>query len=211
MSIARLISQLAFLIGSGTRMAIVTESTLNDASSNESIKTVATASAVNEFTVTNAATGNSPTLAASGDNTNVGFILAPKGTAGIIADGNFAIKRTVTTNTTASNQTYTAAQIAGGIMLRDPNGSARTDTTDTAANILSQFLGAKVGSSFIFFVRNNAAAAQTITVAGGTGVTLSGTGTIVQNNTKLFIGVFTNVDTGTEALTLYSVGNFVHS
>jgi len=78
MSIARLISQLAFLIGSGTRMAIVTESTLNDASSNEAIKTVATASAVNEFTVTNAATGNSPTLAASGDNTNVGFILAPK-------------------------------------------------------------------------------------------------------------------------------------
>ena len=211
MSIARLISQLAFLIGSGTRMAIVTESTLNDASSNEAIKTVATASAVNEFTVTNAATGNSPTLAASGDNTNVGFILAPKGTAGIIADGNFATKRTVTTNTTASNQTYTAAQIAGGIMLRDPNGSARTDTTDTAANILAQFLGAKVGSSFMFFVRNNADAAETITVAGGSGVTLSGTGTIAQNNTKLFVGVFTNVGSGTEAITFYSVGNFVHS
>lgn len=211
MTMERLTSYLAQLINSGSRVQVVVDSTLRDASGNEAIKTVATASAINEITLTNAATGGSPTIGASGDSTNVGLILAAKGTAGIVADSPFAQKRTVTTNTTASNQTYTAAQIAGGIILRDPNGAARTDTTDTAANILAQFLGAKVGSSFMLAVRNNADAAETITIAGGTGVTLSGTGTINQNFTKLFMGVFTNVGSGTEALTLYSLGNLQHS
>ena len=52
---------------------------INDTNGNELIKVTATASAVNEFTVANGATGNSPTITASGE-TNVGLDLKMKGT-----------------------------------------------------------------------------------------------------------------------------------
>lgn len=213
MTLDRIVSLLARLVdgsGGSTRVAIVTETTLNDSGGNEAVKTTATTSAVNEFTVTNAATGNAPLISASGGDTNVGFLIAPKGTAGVVVDGPFVSKRAAATISTAGAGTYSAANIAGGIILRDPAGASRTDTTGTAADILAQFLGAKAGSSFFLLVRNTADAAETITVAGGAGVTISGTATIAQNNSKLFCGLFTNVGSGTEALTLYSIGTMVH-
>lgn len=45
----------------------------------ELLKFSETASAVNELTVTNAATGNGPTLSASGDDTNIDLVLEAKG------------------------------------------------------------------------------------------------------------------------------------
>jgi hypothetical protein len=114
------------------------------------------------------------------------------------------------TITTAGAGTYTAAQIIGGLILRDPAGDNRTDTTHTAAQILAVIPNAIVGSAFEFTVRNDADAAETITVAGGSGVTPSGTMTIAQNNTKRFMVVFTNVTAASEAATLYSLGTVVH-
>lgn len=58
---------------------------ISDTNGNELIKVTATASAVNEVTLANAATGNDPVLSASGE-TNVGITLKGKGT-GIIAVG----------------------------------------------------------------------------------------------------------------------------
>lgn len=54
-----------------------------DANGNEAIICVTTASAVNEITLTNAATGNHPRLAASGGDTNIGLELAGKGSGGV--------------------------------------------------------------------------------------------------------------------------------
>jgi len=51
-----------------------------DANGNEEIIFTTTASAVNEFTVANAATGTNPTITASGGDTNVGIDLQAKGT-----------------------------------------------------------------------------------------------------------------------------------
>jgi len=53
---------------------------INDANGNEVIKTPATASAVNEVEITNAATGNDPLIAPSGGDTDVGLKLKGKGT-----------------------------------------------------------------------------------------------------------------------------------
>jgi hypothetical protein len=53
---------------------------INDANGNEVIKTPATTSAVNEITVTNAATGNGPTISATGDDTNIDLKMIGKGT-----------------------------------------------------------------------------------------------------------------------------------
>lgn len=51
-----------------------------DTNGNELFKVTATASAVNELTLANAATGNKPSLTASGDDPNIGWIAATKGT-----------------------------------------------------------------------------------------------------------------------------------
>lgn len=60
---------------------------INDASDNELIKFGATASAVNEITVTNAATGNAPTVAATGGDTDITLKLAGKGNGGVEVGG----------------------------------------------------------------------------------------------------------------------------
>ena len=57
---------------------------INDTNGNEEIKFTATASAVNELTIANSATGASPTISATGSDTNIGINLTPKGTGGIV-------------------------------------------------------------------------------------------------------------------------------
>lgn len=54
---------------------------INDSSGNELIKVTATGSAVNELTLANAATGNSPVITMSGGDSNVGLDLKMKGAA----------------------------------------------------------------------------------------------------------------------------------
>lgn len=53
---------------------------INDANGNEVIKTPATASAVNEITVTNSATGNDPLISATGGDTDISLKIKAKGT-----------------------------------------------------------------------------------------------------------------------------------
>jgi hypothetical protein len=116
----------------------------------------------------------------------------------------------VTTDATAGARTYTAAELIGGLILRDPAGGNRNDVTPTAALIVAGIAGAVVGSSFEFTIRNTADAAETLTITAGTDVTLSGTMTVAQNNSKRFMAVVTNAASGSEAVTIYSLGTVVH-
>lgn len=52
---------------------------INDTNGNELLKVTATASAINELTLANAAAGSNPTVTASGGDTDVGFDLKMKG------------------------------------------------------------------------------------------------------------------------------------
>ena len=63
---------------------------ISDTNGNELINLTATSSAVNEFTLANAATGNGPILSATGE-TNVDINLNPKGT-GTLKSGTAAVK-----------------------------------------------------------------------------------------------------------------------
>ncbi len=123
---------------------------------------------------------------------------------------------TVLTDSTAGVLTYTAANLLGGLILRDPNGAGRSDVTPTAAQIVSALLdnGAHrrhlAGAFFEFVIRNTADGAETITVTAGSGVTLSGTMTIAQNNSKIFMVRIDDATAGAEAVTIYSVGTLVH-
>jgi len=73
-------------IGSGKKLKLVGD--VIDTNGNELLKMSATASAVNEITVTNAATGGAPVLSATGGDTNIGFQLVSKGTGEITAKVN---------------------------------------------------------------------------------------------------------------------------
>ena len=119
-------------------------------------------------------------------------------------------KATVTTKTTASAVTFTAAELLGGLVLRDPNGASRADKVPSAATIYAA-MGSPVkfdGMSFVFTIRNTADAAETITLTTDTGatMTMSGTMTIAQNNSKTFRVVLTSAT----AATVYSLGTVVH-
>lgn len=115
---------------------------------------------------------------------------------------------TIATVTTAAAVTYTADQLLGGFILRDPNGSARTDVLPTAAALVEAIPGALVGTAFGFRIKNTADASEVITMASGSGGTDSGTLTIAQNASTAYQVILTNVTQGSEAYTLYNMGTF---
>lgn len=87
---------------------------INDSNGNEVIKTPATSSAVNELTVTNAATGNAPQIAATGGDTNIDLKLLPKGTGRIVMNGAGApVAAAVATSQTTTSTSYTDLSTAG--------------------------------------------------------------------------------------------------
>lgn len=121
------------------------------------------------------------------------------------------LSTTVTTLTTAGAITYAAAELYGGLILRDCNGAGRADLVPTAAALLAVMPATvAIGDTVEVEIRNTSDAAETITVTTNTGVTLSGTMTITQNNTRRFKAVFTNVTASSEAYTLYSLGTAAH-
>ena len=58
-----------------------------DENGNEQIIFQTTSSAVNQIDVTNAATGNPPEISATGDDTNIGLKITPKGSGAVVIDG----------------------------------------------------------------------------------------------------------------------------
>ena len=59
-----------------------------DTGGNELINLTATGSAVNEITLANAAADNDPRITLSGDSTNIGLEVLPKGTGAFVVQGN---------------------------------------------------------------------------------------------------------------------------
>jgi len=103
--------------------------------------------------------------------------------------------------------TLTAAQSYNSIVRGVPSAAA-TYTTATAAAVVAAIGGdCAIGTSFRVVVINASAGANTITVAGGSGVTVSGVATVVQNASKEFIGYVAAVESGSEAITLYGLGS----
>jgi len=63
-----------------------------DENGNEQIIFQTTSSAVNQFDITNAATGNAPELSATGGDTNISLKITPKGSGQVLLDGNVGIE-----------------------------------------------------------------------------------------------------------------------
>ena len=102
-----------------------------DANGNEEIKFTTTASAVNELTVTNAATTGTPSVAATGGDTNISLNLVPKGTGTVQANAvPLALARLGLNAQTTTTYTLVATDLnkvvtltnANPITLTVPNG-----------------------------------------------------------------------------------------
>ena len=79
---------------------------IDDANGKELLKVTATADAVNELTLANAATEGSPTLSATGDDTNIDITLTPKGSGRVVITQASMTSPRVTTgiNDSAGNE-----------------------------------------------------------------------------------------------------------
>ena len=96
-------------INSTQDIRLPTAKAIADDSGNEYIKFVKTASAVNEISITNSATGNSPDLSVTGGDTNIGLSITTKGT-GLIKfnDGAYFPEATLTDGATITWDVSTA-------------------------------------------------------------------------------------------------------
>jgi len=173
-----------------------------DANGNELVIFTTTASAVNELTLTNGATGSPLTMAVTGGDTNISLRLTAKGT-GVIQTTQPLVEEMTQTAVT-DTATITIAQLLTKVLDGTPTLAA-TYTLPTAALLVGGIANAQVGDSFSFYVNNKAASALTITVAAGTGGTADGTVTVAQNIIREFRIIVTNVTATTEAYFVYGI------
>lgn len=129
---------------------------INDSNGNEIIKTPATASATNEITVTNAATGSAPAISATGSSdSNIDLIILGKGTGSARHAGPYD-------GWVAANETLTYA-------------SATTFTTASAGLAAALAVGdrIKLTQTTVKYFNVVGISGTTITVTGGTDYTLA--------------------------------------
>lgn len=165
---------------------------LVDANANELFKFTATTSAVNEFTITNAATGNAPSLTATGGDTDVGILIRPKGTgvttfrSGVGANGDFTFDTDPTG--TSLNQVKIKAQGTQGLVLGTSTTAGGIITGSVSGDglimsggniLISSDGGATVSGKFVtstgqFALPKNITSTSTTTgtlvVTGGVGI-----------------------------------------
>ncbi len=135
---------------------------INDTNGAELLKVTATGSAVNELTLANAATSNNPTLSATGDDSNVGIDVTPKGSGefnvtasfltGLFSDKVSALGNTGTAKTIdiSTGQVFTATLNNNTTLtLSNPNGNSNR------------------ASSFTLILTNDGTPSRTVALAGG--------------------------------------------
>ena len=172
-----------------------------DENSNEQIIFQTTSSAVNQFDITNAATGNAPSISATGDDTNIDVAIIPKG-SGETKIGTGSANATVTssgahdlildTNSGTNSGNITITDGSNGNITFTPNGTgdvvASADTltvgdSGAAATINSNGAGTLTvttgGASDLILNTNGGTSAGTVTLTDGSNgdVTLAPDGT----------------------------------
>lgn len=99
---------------------------LNDSNNNLILGVTATASAVNQVTLADAATGNAPTLSATGTDTNIGITLAGKGTGSLNLSSLLSNGITSYTNGGSAGGTFYYINLGGIKLLWGITGSINT-------------------------------------------------------------------------------------
>jgi hypothetical protein len=157
---------------------------INDTNGNELFGVTATTSAVNEFTVANAATGNAPTLSATGGDTNIGMALTPKGTGGVI----FPAGAVGTPAITTSGDTNTGIFFPAADTIAFTEGGAEAMRIDSSGNVgigTTTPLGT-AGNRTVLTVNGTSSAIVSLGVGG------TRTGSYYADSTKVILGTNTS-------------------
>jgi hypothetical protein len=163
---------------------------INDVNGNELLLVFATASAVNEVTLANAAAGGAPSLTATGNDTNINLNLVGKG-SGVVQAGGVPVV-TTTGAQTLTNKTLTAPNTSGlrraapvtktadftlgdaeDYIINNKAGSACVVTLPAA----SSYTGRVVVMKTIQAQAINSASANVVPIAGGAAGTAIVSGT----------------------------------
>ena len=151
---------------------------INDTNGNEEIIFTATASAVNELTIANAATGNNPNITASGSDANIGINLTPKGVGEITFNGTGKIQQVlekVTVTNTATTGTITYDLLEQAVLYHTGNAAGQFTLNFRGSNstALNTMIATGESGTAAFLNTNSTTAYYT------TFVTIDGTSTNV--------------------------------
>jgi hypothetical protein len=172
-----------------------------DANGNELIILDTVASAVNEVTLANAATLGTPTLTASGTDTDISLDLVPKGTGTVKAGGVDVTTTTGTqtlTNKTLTSPTVNTATIAGGT-LADAVIRGLEEDVNVVAAAATGTIDFNIETASIWYYTTNASANHTLnfrfssTVSLDTALAVGDSITVVWLNTNGGTAYYPNV------------------
>jgi hypothetical protein len=151
---------------------------INDSNGNEEIIFTATASAVNELTIANAATGNNPNIIASGSDANIGINLTPKGVGEITFNGTGKVQQIlekVTVTNTATTGTVNYDLLDQAVLYHTGNASGQFTLNFRGSNSTALNTMVAIGeSATAAFLNTNSTTAYYTTF-----VTVDGTSTNV--------------------------------
>ena len=183
-----------------------------DVNNNAALEFQATASAVNELTVTNAATGNAPELSSTGSDTNVDLNIRPKG-IGRVDLGAAKIIQTaekITISATAATGTVNFDAITQAILYftTDASGNYTLNIRGDGSNTLNSIMDTGESLTVVHMVTNGATAYYNNAVqVDGTGVTpewQGGSAPTGGNASSVDVYSYTVVKTGDAAFTVFA-------
>jgi len=133
------------LDANGNNILIDNANFIGDENGNEQIKFATTASAVNEMTATNAATGNAPELSATGGDSNVDLNLTPKGIGRVTFNGAGKIQQIaekITNSATAATGTVNFDVITQAVLnyTTDASGNWTLNIRGDGSNSLDSIM-----------------------------------------------------------------------
>lgn len=148
----------------GQNIIIDNTKSINDENGNEQVKFATTGSAVNEFTVTNAASSGHPALSVTGGDTNIDMTLTPKGTGRVTFNGGGKIQQVAEKVTIAATGTtgvtnfdvitqsvlYHTTAAAGNftVNVRGDGSTTLNNIMDTGESITIAFLVTNTGTPY---------------------------------------------------------------
>jgi hypothetical protein len=200
----------ANLDANGKNIAIDTATGIIDESGNEQITFTTTGSAVNEFTVANAATGNAPNISATGGDTNIDLNITPKGIGRATFNGQGKIQSVaekVTTTATAATGTINYDVLTQAVLNYTTNAAGdwtiniRGDGSNTLNSIMDA--GESITIAHIVKVGSSEYRNSAVTIDGSsvTPEWQGGTAPTEGNANSLDVYSYTIIKTGDAAFT----------